>query len=447
MPAGLSIRLRPTGPWRIGPDSGDRDRVERVYHSDTLYSAVSSAMARLGMLEEWLDATARASSSGVVPAVRFSSCFPFNGDTLYVTPPRSLWPPLASSKVRWKGARFAPLTLIQGMLTGKPVSEEGWAVDGASETLITMGTQGPFRVAVRSSAAVDRGGEGVEPHSSACLEFAPHAGLWMTAAFADDQAREKWKGSVTAALRLLADSGFGGERSRGWGRADVEFSDQHSPLVAAAADPAAETAWWMLSLYHPAPDDAIDWRRGNYSLTTRSGRAESGEGWGASETNAKRLTRMITEGSVLAAPSQPRGSVTDVAPEGFPHPVYRAGYALAIPIPLRPPVMRELPREVARAAPKEAPVETLAEIPVEAPAEIPIEAPAVIPEAAAEEAPQAKLVESQEAPAEVEAESPAAEEGPEALPEPRDEVPTEAPDAVADESSEEPRAPESQEGS
>ena len=90
MPAGLFIRLRPTGPWRIGPDSGDRDRVERIYHSDTLYSAVSGAMARLGMLEEWLDATA-ASIEGrpAVPAVRFSSCFPFNGETLYVVPPRS----------------------------------------------------------------------------------------------------------------------------------------------------------------------------------------------------------------------------------------------------------------------------------------------------------------------------------------------------------------------
>ena len=108
MPAGLLIRLRPTGPWRIGPDSGDRDRVERIYHSDTLYSAVSSAMARLGMLEEWLDATARAPE----PAVRFSSCFPFHGDTLYVMPPRNLWPPPASSKVRWKGARFVPLSVV-----------------------------------------------------------------------------------------------------------------------------------------------------------------------------------------------------------------------------------------------------------------------------------------------------------------------------------------------
>ena len=45
----MLIKLQPTAPWRIGPDSGDRDRVDRIYHSDTLYSAVSSAMARLGI--------------------------------------------------------------------------------------------------------------------------------------------------------------------------------------------------------------------------------------------------------------------------------------------------------------------------------------------------------------------------------------------------------------
>jgi CRISPR type III-A-associated RAMP protein Csm4 len=189
MPAGLLIRLRPTGPWRIGPDSGDRDRVERIYHSDTLYSAVSSAMARLGTIEEWLDATARAPE----PVVRFSSCFPFHGDTLYVTPPRHLWPPPASSKVRWKGARFIPMSLADSLVNGRPISEEHWAVDATSETLIVPGTQGPFRVAVRSSAAVDRGGEGVAQHSTACLEFAANAGLWLTASFTNDETRERWK--------------------------------------------------------------------------------------------------------------------------------------------------------------------------------------------------------------------------------------------------------------
>jgi hypothetical protein len=44
---------------------------------------------------------------------------------------------------------------------------------------------------------------------------------------------------------------------------------------------------------------------------------------------------MIQEGSVLAAAGPIRGSATDVAPDGFAHPVYRAGFALAIPVPAR----------------------------------------------------------------------------------------------------------------
>ncbi len=88
--------LLPTGPWRIGPIPGDRDLVDRIYHSDSVYSAVTGAMARLGMLEEWLDSTARTPH----PAVRFSSCFPYRNETLFVVPPAQL---VAASAFR-KGA-------------------------------------------------------------------------------------------------------------------------------------------------------------------------------------------------------------------------------------------------------------------------------------------------------------------------------------------------------
>lgn len=321
----MRVFFHPTGPWRIGPDSGDRDRVDRIFHSDTLYSAVSNAMGRLGIIDDWLDATARSAE----PAVRFSSCFPFQGETLFVVPPRSLWPPPPSAKVRWKGARFVPLSVVEDLIHGRPLSEEGWTVDGASECLVPMGSHGPFRVSVRSNAAVDRQGAGVEPHSSACLEFAPGAGLWMTVAFTGS-AEEKWKEPVSSALRLLVDSGLGGERSRGWGRASIHFSET-AQMFAPSPEAPAETAWWMLSLFHPSSSDSIDWQRGNYSLTTRGGRVESDARWG----EAKKPTRMVAEGSVIVSSSEPRGAATDVAPDDFPHPVYRAGFALAVAIPWR----------------------------------------------------------------------------------------------------------------
>ena len=43
----------------------------------------------------------------------------------------------------------------------------------------------------------------------------------------------------------------------------------------------------------------------------------------------------IAEGSVLVAGNELLGSASNVAPPGFPHPVYRSGFAVAVPIPWR----------------------------------------------------------------------------------------------------------------
>ena len=461
MNPGLIVKLRPSGPWRIGPDSGARNRVDVIYHSDSLYSAVTSAMARLGWLEEWLDATARTGA----PAVSFSSCFPYLDDIVFVVPPRTLWPPASTSakaaKVRWKNARFVPLTVVQSILAGLRPDENQWSVDGPSDCLVPAGSPGPFRTAVRWSAGVDRLTGASERHSTACIEFRAGSGLWTAVSFEDDVAQARWSGPVKAAFRLLADTGFGGERSRGWGRSEApEFTEgflpdlilplsitavapveameaavkavspvaamvvePEAPAVEAApagqselptveavqpelppavevapevpavevapatesevpaveaaptaeseapaveapaaepevpaveaapaakpeapsAEPAVHAApatappvpaapthpHWLLSLFTPAPADSVDWRRGNYTVLARGGRVDSPAGSG----ELKKQIQMVAEGSVLYAEATPRGSAANVAPDGFAHPVFRAGFALAIPLP------------------------------------------------------------------------------------------------------------------
>jgi CRISPR type III-A-associated RAMP protein Csm4 len=415
MNPGLVVKLRPAGPWRIGTDSGVRNRVDVIYHSDSLYSAVASAMARLGSLDEWLDATARNGA----PAASFSSCFPFLDEIDFVVPPRTIWPPtspaLMSARVRWKSARFVPLSVVRAMLAGQALDGNQWSLDGASECLVPAGRPGPFRSGVRWSAAVDRLTGAVERHSTACIEFRPSAGLWTVVSFQDEAAHSRWLEPIKAAFRLLADTGFGGERSRGWGRSEppefsegtlpdlvlggqgpgaggqgveqsVEFSPLEAPqesapepppgpevLIAAVAvtalapltlglwppaqppepelpiatEPITESvplapgpwppapvlapvqAHWLLSLFTPAPDDSVDWRRGNYAVLARCGRVDSPAGSG----ELKKEIQMVAEGSVLCAAAPPRGSAADVAPDGFAHPVFRAGFALAIPLP------------------------------------------------------------------------------------------------------------------
>jgi CRISPR type III-A-associated RAMP protein Csm4 len=272
-------------------------------------------MSSLGWLDEWLDATARASAG---PAVRFSSLFPFVGETRLLPPPRTSWPPSGAGKLYVQGAKLVPVEVARRGV----VHESRWTVDGASECLLPAGISPPFEVAIRSGAAVDRITGHTEPHRTACLEFAPHAGWWGLVEITDDST---WEPRVKSAFRLLADSGFGGERSLGWGRTrEPEFTDGSS-LFPGDGHPGA---WWMLSLYSPHEEDAVDWSRGNYATLTRAGWTDSPAG-----SARKKNARMIEEGSVLMAPSL-RGRAVDVAPEGFAHPTWRAGFALAVPVPL-----------------------------------------------------------------------------------------------------------------
>lgn len=535
MNPGLVVKLRPNGPWRIGPDSGARNRVDAIYHSDSLYGAVTSALSRLGSLEAWLDATARSQT----PAVSFSSCFPFIEDIGFVVPPRTIWPPTSpqamSARVRWKSARFIPLSVVESILAGKRLNDSQWSVDGPSGCLVPAGKPGPFRTSVRWNAAVDRLSGASERHATACTEFREGCGLWTVVGFSDEAARDQWQEPVKAAFRLLADTGFGGERSRGWGRSEtpefvegtlpgliIEYrrkgapagtdaavaetepstqpapeeeaedaistlvedaggqatiaaeptveaessedpapevggaeaelalpvtstdivvsSPESAPVVAmdeiapappesvqtisqvavtepqaeptqpstinavedsASAEPVAEPALvaqvdsstdvvlvprettsagestpeaeaepapptepalsdapiaavlraadptealripptpasatplqahWMLSLFTPAAGDAVDWGRGSYAVLTRGGRIDSPSGSG----ELKKQIQMVAEGSVLYADGVPLGAAPDVAPDGFAHPVFRAGFALAIPLP------------------------------------------------------------------------------------------------------------------
>ncbi len=321
MSLGFTVRLRPSGPWRIGPADGAQDRVELFYRSDALYSAVTGAMRYLGELDSWLAATA----GSAAPAVHFSSCFPFIRDTGLVTPPRTLWPPPASAKVRWKGARFVPLPLVKELIAGTAPNEDAWSLDGPSQCLVPAGRPGPFRTSIRRSAAVDRLNGRAEPHSAACLEFAPGCGLWCRVAFRDEEAAGTWSERVKSAFRLLADSGFGGERSRGWGRAETPFFSSMTTLH----DSVPETGdYWLLSLFIPGPSDQVDWTRGSYSVLARGGRVDSPVRSG----EAKKLINMVEEGSVLSAAVPLAGSAPDVAPDNFPHPVFRAGFAFAIPM-------------------------------------------------------------------------------------------------------------------
>jgi CRISPR/Cas system CSM-associated protein Csm4 (group 5 of RAMP superfamily) len=99
----------------------------------------------------------------------------------------------------------------------------------------------------------------------------------------------------------------------------------------AAAAASHETSWWLLSLFAPSSTDTVNWQKGSYCLTNRSGRFETSANWG----QPKPVSRMVEEGSVLVSETQPAGIVQDLATEGISHPVYRAALAVAVALPAK----------------------------------------------------------------------------------------------------------------
>lgn len=407
---GLLIRLRPLGPWRFGPGDGASDRLDALYRSDRLFSAVTLAMRQLGHIDEWLAATARAET----PAVVLSSLFPFQGDTLFAIPPASLWPPPPSmvtapspvflTKVRWRAARFVPLSVLESLFTGQNILADQWAPDAESECLLRRDrpSSSPFRIVQRSRAVVDRlTGRSEHAERAACVEFEAGAGLWTAVRFSSEAAAAVWIDRIQAAFRLLADIGFGGHRTSGWGQtAPPEFQEGPWPQVLMpklkparnGASNGSSRLYWLLSLYSPAASDRVDWSGGFYEVTVRGGRVESPDASGA----PKKQARLIAEGSVLAATSDLIGAAVDVAPDGFAHPVYRSGLALAIPLPTLEPKL---------------------EPPVDEP-------PAIEEPPPAEEPPAAAALDNAEAAVR---EAPPSEPSPEPAPEPNPEEPPPAP--------------------
>lgn len=346
MQPAMLIRLRPLGPWRYGPGDGAQDRVDIAFRSDRVYSALTVAMRHLGYLEDWLAATTRTET----PALAWSSLFPFQGDTLFAPPPASAWPPplvtspspLFLSKMRWSAARFVPLSLIEAIITGQKVLADQWMPDPESGCLLRRDrpSSSPFRNALRSTAAVDRL-TGFSNHASslACVEFEASAGVWGVVRFRDANAESLWADRLSGAFRLLADSGMGARRTSGWGHAhppEIQRGEWPALLMprlartVAVSQPRADSEvglYWLLSLYSPADGDAIDWNAGEYRIVVRGGRIEN-------ETDGtKKWLRMIAEGSVIAARSEPIGASLNVAPDGYSRPVRRCGIALALELP------------------------------------------------------------------------------------------------------------------
>ena len=303
MAQAILFRFEARGVWSAAPSGPS------LVASDPFYGAVCAAMEHFGWLAEWLAAG---------PAVRLSSLFPWQQGTLFAPPPASAWPPVNGlQRLRPKLVRFLPLAAIADLLEENGLVESRWVLDPASGCLLAAdraGAGGPFRPVSFEKAAGPKHG----------IQFAENGGLWGVAFCQDDL----WRRRIEATLRWLADAGVGGNRTLGWGSSTAvrfESGETVTTVLRRSKQGDGSKGWWLLSLFAPAAEEIVHWEQGAYRLAVRSG-------WVEGTQTAKRTQRMVAEGSVIYAPEAPAGCLSDVTPEGCQHPVYRNGFAVAVPL-------------------------------------------------------------------------------------------------------------------
>jgi CRISPR-associated protein Csm4 len=173
--------------------------------------------------------------------------------------------------------------------------------------------------------------------------FTPGCGLALLVAYHDPNIRRMFE----LLLELVGESGIGGKRSSGYGACRFECQSDVTLLETLTARTTAPRSV-LLSRYLPHRDemDALVSVGAAYTLVNVGGWLLSP---GAMSQQRQQIT-LVQEGSILVAQQQPViGAIADVRPDyragkstyphpkygrdvGTPHPVYRSGLALTVPV-------------------------------------------------------------------------------------------------------------------
>ena len=320
-------------PVHFGLEGIGQERLEQRMRSDSLWGAV---------IQKWLllyqdDADTLCNN----PPFHISSTFPVMGGVPYFPMPVGAIDHLVSQaagdadpavKVKdLKKVRYLAEPLFNKVVSGTAMTfadiKEGAVYpqpsddDDDAAPLPTAST-----VEQRPRLEIDRlRGGGVEGQFFYCSEqfFQSDGGLFFLGTFRDDAAREKFE----AALRLLADSGLGADRSVGRGSFVFSVQPYKPPKVNGG------NSFLLLSLFHPREDEVkagVLEAPAAYSLVKRYGHAAS---HGTTRFRRHDLW-MLEEGSVVGA--RPEGDIVPVLERsdalGIPHNVYRNGRAFYLPI-------------------------------------------------------------------------------------------------------------------
>ena len=142
-------------------------------------------------------------------------------------------------------------------------------------------------------------------------------------AFLLESTSETQRARLMAALRLLSDTGLGGMRTQGSGQFEFTVTRPKPELLERLNQAGPQI---LLNLTRPGPEEAqqiSDDAESRYSLIRRDGFLDGSE-------LQRQDVWMLAEGSLV--PTVLSGTLPDVAPPDYPHPVWRSGLAVSLGI-------------------------------------------------------------------------------------------------------------------
>ena len=259
-----------------------------------------------------------------------TSAFPFAGDVYFFPKPLTFTHPSKESK----SVAFVSQSCFESIISGNtPEFDKNDLVNGGEvwmsreekERLQTSNKDNIriWETLTRPRVTIGSRSAGSEIWHVQSVTFDTDCGLWFTARFDSEATQQK----IETLLRVLGDSGIGGERNAGYGMFDFKTQQVDFEM----STPAAGDAFVTLSPICPKSPNQLEHLLSRddiaYDLHTSTGWVNR-----AGNAASRKAVNRFVEGSVLHASARQIGCFVNLTPDNWAHPVYRYGYAWQVGI-------------------------------------------------------------------------------------------------------------------
>jgi len=315
---------RASGPAQEG--SLGLEKTETYIPADTLFSAICQTWTTFYNPENLATFLNGYTEDGSVLPFMLTSAFPFGKDVYLFPKPLIVSMPSKKSK----RVQFVSQSIFQSIISGNSPEfsedllingEQVWITPEEKEKLRALdGDPIIWTTNTRPRVTLGSRSSGSEIWHVQTVQFNTDCGLWFAAQFDSDETQQK----IETLLRVLGDTGIGGERNAGYGMFNLTETTLEMPT------PEVDDKFVTLSpIGHKSPDQVAQLLTCDiaYALNPLTG-------WVSSTGTASRRKQvsMFAEGSVLHTSDTQIGRLVDLRPDNWAHPVYRYGYAWQVGI-------------------------------------------------------------------------------------------------------------------